>query len=114
MSLSIEQIRACHQSLAREEVAVPDLDGTIWGRALTLKEVTDIQVFQKRYKDEPTKVSAKVFEIAACNEDGSPMFVGEDKKLIETLPWSVIEAVSEVVLRLSKLTKVKDDEAGKD
>ena len=114
MSLSIESIRAAHQVLPRKEVPVPDLGGSIFARALTLREVSDIQELQQKHKNSNTKVPAKVFELAACNEDGSPLFVGEDKKIIDLLPWSVIEAVSDASIELSGMGKGKSDDAGKD
>ena len=111
MVLTIEDIRAVHLKLKREELELPDEYGTVFVRVLTLAEMNVI--FSLSQSDKKT-VNKKLIEISACNEDGSPLFLGEDKKLIDGLPWSVVQAIAEKAMKLSKIDKADGDDAGKD
>lgn len=112
MALSIERLRATIV-LPRREVEVPDLDGTVWVRALTLKEVREIQEFQANKRNQAVDVTRRMVEVATVNEDGSPLFVGEDKALVGDLSWGTIRSISEAVSDLSGLNKDASDDAEK-
>lgn len=105
MPLSIEQIRAANRSVPQRSVPVPDLGGEVFVRALTLREVREIQDFQASPKSKPIDVTRKIVELAASNEDGSPLFIGEDLKLIDGLPWGAVDAISEAAMDLSGMRR---------
>jgi hypothetical protein len=109
MTLTREQILAKRSTLARESVEVPDLDGSVLIRVLTLKEVGEIQKAQKAEPD-PLKLYPRLVSLACVNEDGSPLFVGEDVALVGDLPWPAVDLIARAVLRVSKMT---EDEAPK-
>ena len=112
MPLTIEQIRAAHRQLPRKEVDCPDLGGAVSVRALTLKEVREIQDQQEK-KVRPVDVTRKIVEFAACNEDGTPLFVGEDKALIDALPWGAINLMAESAMELSGMKPGAREDAEK-
>lgn len=113
MPLTIEQIRAARNSAPKRAVDCPDLGGEVFVRALTLKEVREIQDFQANPKNKPIDVTRKIIELSACNEDGSPLFVGEDKGLIDGLTWATVSALSEATTDISGMNKGAEEEAKK-
>lgn len=113
MPLSIEQIRAARNAAPKLAVPVPDLGGEVTVRALTLREVREIQDYQGKPATKPVDVTRKIVELAACNEDGSPLFVGEDKALIDTLTWGTIQAISDAAMELSGMKAGAKDAAEK-
>lgn len=117
MPLTIEQIRAARTTLPRREVPTPDLgDGaSVWVRSLTCEEVQGVQDLIAKNRDRPLVVSRRLVELAACNEDGSPLFVGEDKALIAGLPWGAVDTIADAVMVISGMKKgEKGDDAEDD
>lgn len=113
MSLSIEQIRAAKSLIPKRSVETPDLDGEVWVRALTLREVREIQEYQAKPSTRPVDVTKRFVELAACNEDGSPLFVGEDKTLIDSLTWGTIQAIANAATDISGLKADAEENARK-
>lgn len=113
MPLTIEQIRAARNSAPRRSVEVPDLGGEVFVRPLTLKEVREIQEFQANPKTKPVDTTKRIIELATCNEDGSALFIGEDKALIDGLTWPTIEALSEAAIELSGMKPKAAEQAAK-
>ena len=101
MALSIEQIRAASRAFPTTPVEVPDLNGEVFVRPLTLDEVREIRNIQAAPKASPVDLTRKVVELATCNEDGTSLFVGEDVKLIGELPWGAIDAIADAAMRVS-------------
>lgn len=113
MALTIEQIRAARTLLPRRAVEIPSLDTSVFVRGLTLAEVGEIQKEQQRKDSTALAVNRKIIEIAACNEDGSALFVGEDAKLIDGLPFAIVDAIASAAMDLSGLNKDAEDAAQK-
>lgn len=113
MPLSIEQIRAANLSLPREPVDLPDLGGSVFVRALTLREVREIQNLQSAPNSKPIEITRRIVEMATCNEDGSALFVGEDSKLVDGLPWGAVDAISDAAMTLSGMKRGAADEEKK-
>ncbi len=111
MSLSRDQILSRRASLPMESVEVSDLGGSVNVRVLTLKEVGEVQREQAKEKD-PLKLYPRLVALACVNDDGSPLFVGEDVKLVEELPWPAVDAIARAVLRINKMGP--EDAAPKD
>lgn len=103
MALTRDEIFARRSSLPTEEIEVPELGGNVRIRLLTLGEVEEIKRIQKTAPD-PIKIYTPIVEKSCVNEDGSPLFVGEDVKLITTLPWAALNTIVEASMKLSKLT----------
>lgn len=102
MALTRDEIFARRSSLPTEEVEVPELGGAVRIRHLTLAEVEEIKRIQKNASD-PIKMYLPIVEKSCVNGDGTQLFVGEDVRLIHTLPWAAIEAIVEASMKLSKL-----------
>lgn len=100
MTLGIESFRKA--TLRRESVSVPEMDGDVFVRVLTLQEVREIQRAQKDM--EPLDLYPKLVRMASVNEDGSPLFGASDVALIEGLPWPVVEAIAHKALDISGMT----------
>jgi hypothetical protein len=107
LSLSIEQIRACRANLARESVDVPELGGSITIRVLTQAEVGDMQKGVKSDQD-PMAIYPRMLALACVNDDGSPLFVGEDVRVIRELPWPAVDALAKAIMKLNKIEQEKD------
>lgn len=102
MTLSRDEIIAKRAQLPRESVEVPELGGSVLIRTLTLHEVSEVQKAQKSSK-EPLSSYPKLVALACIKEDGTPLFVGEDIKLIDELPWPVVDAIATAVLKLNRM-----------
>jgi hypothetical protein len=89
--------------LTRESVEVPELGGAVLVRVLTLKEVGEIQAAQKAAPD-PLAVYPKLVALATVDDDGAPLFAGEDVKLIESLPWPAVNAIAVAILRINRMS----------
>lgn len=101
-TLTRDQILARRAELPREEVEVPELGGSVLVRVLTLKEVGEINKAQKVSTD-PINMYPKMLALGCVNEDGSPMFAGEDIRLIDDLPWAAVNDIATAVLRINKM-----------
>jgi hypothetical protein len=101
-TLSRDQILAKRAELPREEIEVPELGGSVLVRVLTLKEVGEINKARKASAD-PINVYPKVISLGCINEDSSPVFAGEDIKLIDSLPWPAVDAIAMAILRINKM-----------
>lgn len=110
MTLTRDQIFAKRVELARQSVEIPELGGCVMIRTLTLKEVREIQKAQQISK-EPLSIYPRLVSMGCVDDDGKQLFVGEDIKLIDDLPWAATDAIAKAVLRLNKMTG-EDEENG--
>lgn len=101
-TLTRDQILARRAELPREEIEVPELGGSVMVRVLTLREVGEINKAQKVAAD-PISLYPKVVALGCVNEDGSPVFSGEDIRLIDDLPWSAVNEIATAILRINKM-----------
>jgi hypothetical protein len=106
VTLTRDQIFAKRIDLPRETVSIPELGGDVMIRTLTLKEVREIQKLQKA-SNEPLSIYPRIVAMACIDETGQPLFVGEDVKAIDDLPWPATDAIAKAVLKLNKMI---DDE----
>jgi hypothetical protein len=85
-----------YSMLKRERVNIPELGGTVVVRELSAGEAMDLA----RNPGEPLSMLVKCI----LNEDGTPMFIQGDEKLIgDSLPIATVNNLIEVVTRLSGL-----------
>lgn len=102
MALTRDQILSKRPELPREAVSVPELGGDVFVRVLTLKEVGEIQREQKAGTD-PLRIYPKIIALGCVSENGEPLFIGDDIKVIEWLPWPGVEALATAILRINKM-----------
>jgi len=107
MTLTRDQIFAKRTEVHRESVDIPELGGSVMIRTLSLKEVREIQKAQQASK-EPLSIYPKVVALGCVDEAGQQLFVGEDIKEIDNLPWAATDAIAKAVLRLNKMTGEED------
>jgi hypothetical protein len=108
LTLTRDQILAKRAELARQAVDVPELGGEVMIRTLTLKEVREIQKAQQATK-EPLAIYPRVVAMGCVDESGQQLFVGEDIKLIDDLPWAATDAIAKAVLRFNKMTGEEEE-----
>lgn len=109
MPLSRDQILVNRRELPRQEIDVPELGGSVLIRTLMLREISEIQKAQKANKDNSLKIYPLLLAIACITEDGKPLFVGDDVKLIDELPWPAVESIGEAIMDLNKMKKTDGD-----
>jgi hypothetical protein len=112
MTLTRDEILARRASLPTELVEVPELDGTVRIRLLTLAEVEEIKRIGKNASD-PVKIYLPIVEKSCVNDDGTQLFVGEDVKLMATLPWAALERIVEASMKLSRMITEENGQAPK-
>ena len=102
MSLTRDQILSKRPELPREAVSVPELGGDVYVRVLTLKEVGEIQRDQKTNPDS-LRMYPRIISLGCVSEDGSSLFIGDDIKIIESLPWPAVEALATAILKINRM-----------
>lgn len=102
MTLTREEILAKRIELPRQIVDIPELGGSVTIRTLTLKEVREIQKLQKT-NGEPLSIYPRLVALGCVDDNGNALFVGEDVKEIDNLPWAATDAIAKAVLRLNKM-----------
>lgn len=101
-SLTRDEILALRAALPRRPVDVPEF-GTVEIRTLTLKEVGEIQRKQKEYQGEPLKMYPDLIRAACVDDAGQPLFVAADADLIESLPWTAVDALATAILKFNRM-----------
>lgn len=104
MTLTRDQILARRAALHREEVEVPDLGGSVFVRVMTLREVEQIKAIQKTSGGDGLRMYAKIAELTCVDETGAPLFVGEDVKLLNELPYGALDTITRAALRINRMT----------
>lgn len=104
MTLTRDQILARRAQLPRETVEVPDLGGSVLIRGLTLKEVAAAQKAARASAD-PLSIYPHLVRTACINDDGTPVFVGEDIKALDDLPFAAVDAIARAVVRMNRLSE---------
>lgn len=105
MALTRDQIFGARAAVRTEPVDVPELGGSVLIRVLSLAEMSEVQRSPQggKTETEAAKLYPKLIAMACVNEDGSPLFVGEDIKLIGTLPWNATDVLARAILRFNKV-----------
>jgi hypothetical protein len=107
MTLTRDEILAKRSAAVRESLEIPELGGSVLIKALTLREVAEFQRTQKATSNLDI-LYPKIISIGCVGEDGNPLFVGEDIKLLTELPWTAMDALATAILRLNKMTGESD------
>lgn len=107
MTLTRDEILA-KRAASRESIEIPDLGGSVLIKRLTLQEVSSFQRTQKAANGDLAVLYPKIISIGCVGEDGIPLFVGEDIKLITELPFAAMDALATAILRLNKMTGEAD------
>ena len=102
MTLTRDEILAKRSAAVRESLEVPELGGSVFIKVLMLREVADFQRTQKASSDLAI-LYPKIISIGCVGEDGNPLFVGEDIKLLAELPWPATDAIATAILKLNKM-----------
>lgn len=110
MTLTRDDIFAKRLDLPMTTVDIPELGGSVTIRTLTLKEVREINKLQ-RSTTEPLSIYPRIVAIGCVDESGKPLFVGEDIKMIDDLPWAATDAIATALLRFNKMAGKEDDES---
>lgn len=112
MPLTRDQIFASRAKFPTIPVDVPELGGEVLIRVVSLAEMSEVQRSPMNGKAETDaiKLYPKLIAMACVNEDGTPLFVGEDVKLLGTLPWHATDTLARAILKFNRV----GEEAGDD
>lgn len=104
MPLSKDEIRARFKArpLAKEEVSIPELEGSVWVRVMTGTERDKFEARQRVVQ--LADFRARFAQATVCNEDGSLMFSEAEIPEIGAWPSTALDAIFEVAKRLNGLT----------
>lgn len=121
MALTRDQIFAARSRVQTREVDVPELGGSVLIRIVSLAEMAEVQRAPQngRPETDAMRLYPKLIALACCNEDGTPLFVGEDVKLLGTLPWHATDTLARAILKFNRVgdedgKKDRDGEGGED
>lgn len=108
-----ERLLAASRKPRTATVEIPEWDGVqVTVRGLTAREYFLHVRGQSQARlsgEQELKSMAQTVALCLLDEDGSQMFVGEDAKLVDDWPVSVLQLLFNAVAKLSKLTE--DDSA---
>lgn len=102
MTLTRDEILKKRAELARQPVEVAELGGPVLIRAMTLKEVSAAQK-AARATTEPLALYPRLIAVACINDDGSPLFVGEDVRLIDDLPFAALDTLARAIITMNRM-----------
>ncbi|MHC5539600.1 hypothetical protein ACYOEI_15385 [Singulisphaera rosea] len=106
--LTREQIIASAKDLPREEVAIPELGGSVYVRAMT---GTERDAFESRFsKDSTTNIRARLAVATVCDEAGKTLFTEGDIEALGNVSAALLDRIFTVAIRLSKVTKADVDQ----
>lgn len=95
-------------NLRTEQIDLPEMEGSIRVRELTQKQRTEIELMVldgKDNKEAMRRFKVDVVIMGAVGVDGNPLFTENDFDLLNEKSASVIDRISNAILRLSGITK---------
>lgn len=111
MILTRDQILAASRDYPYEDVEIPELKGTVRIRVLNLEEVEAVKKNTKP-NEEPLNLYPRLIAQAVIDENGNPLFTGEDIKLIRTVLWPAADRMAREILRINKMIANPEDNGG--
>lgn len=93
-------------TLAREEVKVPALGGTVFVRVMTAGERDryDVATDEASRADVQGSFRARVTAFTACDENGKLLFTEDDIPGLAELPCSSFDPIVMAAMRLNRMT----------
>jgi len=114
MALTKDQILGA-ADLTKEEVEVPEWNGSVFVRMLTAKERDVLESFWLARKESGnfTNARAQIVSLTVCDEDGNRLFTEEDVEALSGKSAAALQKVYNVAMRLNRFTKKDVEELTK-
>lgn len=116
MALDRAAILAKKNSLPRQEVQIPEWEGSVWVRSLTVgeRDQIDSEFNAARNKGKtPDNLRARMIIKGCCDEQGQALFTEADLAEINKLPATVLEKIFDSILRINRIGAGAVEEAEK-
>lgn len=106
MSLDRLQILAKKDFMPRQEVLIPEWEGSVWVRSLTVGERdsidSDFNAARTKGKT-PDNLRARMLIKGCCNADGVALFSDADISDVNKLPATILEKIFDAILKINKI-----------
>jgi len=106
MSLSRSQILSKKDNLPRQEVLVPEWEGSVWVRSLTVgeRDSIDNEFNAARVKNKtPDNLRARMLIKGCCDEKGKALFTEADIAEVNVLPATILEKIFDAILKINRI-----------
>jgi hypothetical protein len=106
MALDRLQILSKKENLPRLEVLIPEWEGSVWVRSLTVGERDSIDAdfnAARRTGKTPDNLRARMLIRGCCNADGSALFSESDIGDVNKLPATILEKIFDAILKINKI-----------
>lgn len=106
MALDRSQILSKKNCLPRQEIAIPEWEGSVWVRSLTVgeRDQIDSEFNAARNKGKtPDNLRARMLVKGCCDEKGDALFTDADLPEINKLPATILETIFDGILRVNKI-----------
>lgn len=116
MALDRSQILSKKNFLPKQEVAIPEWEGSVWVRSLTVgeRDQIDSEFNAARNKGKtPDNLRARMIIKGCCDEAGQPLFTDADLPEINKLPATILEKIFDSILKINRIGAGAVDEAEK-
>jgi hypothetical protein len=88
----------------RQEVAVPELGGTVYVRQISALERDQFERAVATRRGETENTRARLVILCAVDEKGDKLFGEDDEKALGALPVSVLEPIVTAAMHLNAMT----------
>jgi hypothetical protein len=106
MALDRLQILSKKDSLPRQEIVIPEWEGSVWVRSLTVGERdsidSDFNAARTKGKT-PDNLRARMLIKGCCNADGSALFSESDIADVNKLPATILEKIFDAILKINRI-----------
>lgn len=106
MALSRSQILSKKENLPRQEVNIPEWEGSVWVRSLTVGERDSIdgEFNAARVKGKtPDNLRARMLIKGCCDESGKALFTEADIAEVNGLPATILEKIFDAILKINRI-----------
>lgn len=106
MALDRSQILSKKVNLPRQEIQIPEWEGSVWVRSLTVgeRDQIDSEFNAARSKGRtPDNLRARMIIKGCCDEAGQPLFTEADLQEINKLPATTLEKIFDSILKINRI-----------
>jgi hypothetical protein len=106
MSLDRSQILSKKSAFPKQEVQIPEWEGSVWVRSLTVgeRDQIDSEFNAARSKGKtPDNLRARMIIKGCCDAAGQPLFTDADLIEINKLPATILEKIFDAILKINRI-----------
>lgn len=116
MALNRLQILSKGENLPRQEIQIPEWEGSVWVRSLTVgeRDQIDADFNTSRNKGKtPENLRSRMLIRGCCDADGKPLFSESDVVEVNKLPATILEKIFDAILKINRIGAGAVEEAEK-